>query len=84
MERDEERDYNVIIVDKKRDYPDLTNELPNLTTPNARHCHFNIFEEKKGHKDAVHVVADENYFWQQEDLSLKVGSPMLENNGLSW
>lgn len=56
------RDFNVIVVDRKLDFIHLIKEFPRLFILGAEPNLFNILQEKEGWLEAVQVIADENYF----------------------
>jgi len=56
------RGFNVITIDRKRDYVHLIREFEDLLVLSREDIRFNIFEERGGWKSAVKVVCDENYF----------------------
>ena len=57
-----EKKFNIIAVDRKRDYVHLIKKHPNLVILKTENIRFNVFEEKEGWLDAVQVISDENYF----------------------
>ena len=57
-----DKKFNIIAIDRKRDYVHLIKKHPNLVILKTENIRFNIFEEKEGWLDAVQVISDENYF----------------------
>ena len=57
-----DKKFNMIAVDRKRDYVHLIKKHPNLVILKTENIRFNVFEEKEGWLDAVQVISDENYF----------------------
>ena len=57
-----DKEFNIIAVDRKRDYVHLIKKHPNLVILKTENIRFNVFEEKEGWLDAVQVISDENYF----------------------